>query len=196
MPPNEVILNDNIERQNKLLDNLTNFLEKIYFQTQEEEGNKQPRNIRPYTANISLGTGSGALALQVMPRNPSRYDFAAYNLGPGDIIWCNTVFDPNSILQQFSDPAHPNVFLPAPNQVVQIGLIPSGATVDVNGQEPLWVFNVGGNAVLTIIETVFAKPGSMHAAGFPIPGLDGAIGAGYGTVDDVDGNPTLVKGIR
>jgi hypothetical protein len=198
--PNEVILNDSLRRQNAVLEKLEHWLELAAIATQEGKSTETPRKFRPYTANIqnNLGqpTGVTALAFQLMPRNNARDSFSLQNLGPGDLLFSNTQFDPSSILQQISDPNHPNAILPAPMQVVEIGLLYSGGAVSINSSEALWVSNVGGNCVLSIVETVYDRAGTKRPGGFPIPGLDGALGAGYGTAADVDGNPILQKGLR
>lgn len=192
---NEIIINDNLAKNNKMLEHLTRMIDAAYMQIQEAESEKTPNRLRPYTVNISAPTTPAPLCVNVMPRNPSRDSMSLYNVGTGSVIWSNTWFDPTSILQQFSDPAHPGSNTPLANQIIEIGYVPSGASVTINSTEPLYCYNVGGNALVTIVESMYVKPGSLSAT-IPVPGIDGAIGAGYTSAADVDGNPILIKGIR
>ena len=193
---NEAIINDHLRRNNIMLERLTVLLDARYKQVQEYEAEKTPNKVRPYTISLSAPTSPTALCVQLLPRNPGRDSVALYNVGPGSLIWSNTWFDPTSILQQFSDPAHPNTITPLSNQIIEIGYVPSGGAVSVNSTEAIMGYNVGGLCVVTMTETSYLKAGNFKGVTFPPPGVDGALGAGYGTASDVDGNPVLVKGIR
>lgn len=194
--PSEIILNDSIVRQTKVLDKLEKWIELSAIAEQEKQSTETPRKYRPYCVNVVAPTVAPILAVQVMPRNQARDSLSLYNAGPGTILFLNQWFDPASILQQFSDPAHPNTFLPAPNQVVEIGYLPVGSSTSIDSTESVWCWNNSTNALLVIVEAVYDRAGSIKSATFPIPGLDGALGAGYTTTADVDGNPTLIKGLR
>jgi len=199
--PNEVILNDSLRKQNAILEKLTAFLQMAYLQTQEEESEKTPRRVRPFTVNVNAQLGQPAgttpLAMQVLPRNMARNSVGLYNIGPGDLIFANSWFDPASILQQFSDPNFPDVVAPLPNQVIQIGFLPKGSAASFDATEAIWVYNIGSNAVLTMTETVFARAGRKEGV-MPKPaGIDGAIGAGYVAHPDTSEQfPMAIKALR
>lgn len=188
---NDTIINDNITRQNHLLEKLTQLINAAYLQVQELESEKTPSKVRPFTFNL-LTTGNGSH--QLMPRNASRDSLTIYNVGTGSCIWSNTRFDLTSILQQFSDPAHPDTIAPAPMQMIEIGYLPSGSTVTINSTEAIYVASIGAAALLTILETVYSKAGKQGGT-IPIPGLDGAIGGGY-EAREIDGTLIGAKGLR
>ena len=193
---NEIIINDNLERNNRMLNRLTTLIDTLFLQIQEAESEKTPAKLRPYTINLSAPQTPNPQVVQIMPRNAARDSLSIYNVGPGSLIWSNTWFDPTSMLQQFSDPAHPNTITPLANQLIEIGYLPSGGSVSINSTEAIMAYNVGGVALLTITESSYLKSGNFKGYTFPPPGVDGALGAGYDTVSDVDSNPILVKGIR
>ena len=185
---NEAIINDALRHQNVMLAKLTELLEASYLQTQELEANKTPNESRPYTVNLSCPSEPNLHPLQVLGRNPNRSSLTIYNVGAGSCFYHHTMFDPTSILQQFSDPANPNTVLPAYNQVVQIGYLPSGASVTINSTEPLWALNHGATCLLTIIESVYAKAGKQQ------PGFDGVLGNAYAAAE-VSGATLTSKGL-
>lgn len=180
---NDGLVIDHLTRTNHALNNLNKLLALIYYQTQESKAQETPGAERPYTINLSApGPGD----VQLLPNNGARQKVGVYNQGPGDLLFSNQHFHPASILQQLSDPNHPNTILPAPNQVVNIGLLPNGASATWYSTSAIWVYNVGGNCLLSMLESIYVTPKSVTDNGAKPYGLDGAIGAGYGVIPGAD----------
>ena len=196
--PNEVLLNDFLSHFTKSTQSLIDSIERNALFVQQVESEKIPALTRPTTFNLTssqFGTQAQAVASQILRREQQRDGFSLINLGPGDLIWSNTVFDPNTILTQFSDPSHPSTLTPLPNQAIDIGYVPSGGNISIETTDALWGYSVGGACLLTIVETLYLSARSSRAATMQIAGLDGAIGQGYGTVQGPDGNPVASKKI-
>lgn len=194
---NERILNDFFSKQTGQQERMVKAIEAMALATQQKESEKTPTIVRPTTINLTCGTTAGQInSIQLVRRDPHRKSVAIYNFGSGDLLWACYNFDPATILSQFSDPNHPDVVLPVPNQAVQIGFLPTGGSTSFDGTEAIWGYNVATNCVLTLTETLFTTPHHIRSATFPVPGLDGALGAGYEVAPGVDGNPVVVKGIR
>lgn len=196
--PNEIELRTSLNHQAALLTRIDKWLELAYLSQQEQKSTETPRSYRPLVYNLVAGLTPGQInAIQVLGRNFARFDVSIYNVGPGTILYSNAQFDPASMLQQLSDPAHPNTITPSPNQAIQIGYLPAGSSVTINSTDAVWAWNNGSNALLVMTEVIYARAGNQTGP-MPalIPGLDGAIGQGYGNAVDADGNGVAVKGLR
>jgi hypothetical protein len=153
----------------------------LYKVQQQKEADKAPHNVRTYTVNVVCPTAPPT-AWQMLPRNGARKDVGLINTGPSDLLFCNKQFDPGSILQQISDPQSPDIVLPAPLQMVEIGILASGSTVTLTSTNPVWVYNTkaAGNlgALISILEDVFSVPNRLPTE----PGSDGRTFQGYAEI--------------
>lgn len=194
---NEQILNDFLARHQASNDRTVAAIERAALIIQQAESEKTPSLIRPTTINLQAGIVPGQIqALQILRKDDHRRQVVFYNQGPGDVLWSNAYFDPASILAQFSDPLHPDLVLPMPNQSVPIGFLVVGATITIIGTDAIWAYNNGVNAIISFTESIFNSPRNVRSPTFPVPGLDGALGAGYELAPGVDGNPVVTKGLR
>lgn len=145
----------------------------MYKQTQQKEAQKAPHNSRAYTINVVCPTLPLPLAMQMLPRNDARKDVGLTNLGGSDLLFSEIQFDPSSILQLLNDPSTPDTVIPAPMQVIRIGLLKSGAAVTLTNAAPVWVYNLsvtnGVGALVSILEDVFSVPNRLPSP----PGTDG-----------------------
>jgi hypothetical protein len=193
---NEQILNDFLARHEQSQNRLISQIEAMVLAIQQNESEKTPQIIRPTTLNLTAATTGQINSQQILRKDASRRQVILFNQGTGDLLWSPNQFDPLSMMSQFSDPAHPTTVLPMPNQAVPIGFLPSGATITIIGTDAIWAYNVATFCVLSMTESIYANPRNPKSPTFPVPGVDGAIGAGYGFAPGVDGNPVVMKGLR
>lgn len=173
------MLADLLAHFNKNINDNTQALYKLYDYVQHIEADKTPRSYRPYVWLVKDPANPTPRPLQILGSNPGRASLTMYNYGSDDIIYSNTWFDPLSITKYFSDPNSPDSVLPSPNQNIEIGFLPSGASVSIDTVEATLVYNIGGSgAVLSIIESLY---GTQHGKPQPVErGLAGVVHQGYG----------------
>ena len=200
---NDGLVIDHLGKVNHSLNQLNKLLALIYYQTQESKAQETPGAERPYIINLQCPTSPEPQALQIVPNNGARQKVGIYNLGPNDLLLSNKYFDPGSILQQISDPAYPNQILPGPNQVVEIGILPRGASCTWYSTASIWGYNVGNsgnqrdapsNCVLSILESLYVTPKSV--TGMKPYGVDGATHGGYGVTPNADPSAGVVVSKR
>jgi hypothetical protein len=176
-------LNNNLETQNRMMMH--------YLGMQIKEASKTPPIARPIVFNL-VSSQVPPQAMQILGRNPNRHEVAVVNYGPGSIIFREQWFDPQSMLQNFSDPNFPNVITPGPNQAIPIGYAPQGANFSMKATNGLWAYSVGGSALITMIDEVFVTVAETN----PVPqreqlkmsGLHKSEQPGGGILEGVLGN--------
>lgn len=174
-----------------------------YQREQAKESRKTPGNGRPYTIDLQNPILPQPQALMLLPRNPLRFNVGINNLGPGDILFHTQNFDPDTILNQISDPNDSTPFPYAvhfntPNQMVEIGILPSGQSVTLRTTSSIWAFDLGAlldsplDALLSLVEVNYDTDTTT-----PLPnGHAGREWSGRSTDAYADDAGTLVKGIK
>jgi len=153
---------DLVDHFNHAIDSNNKLIAALYERLQRVEADKVPAEWRPYTIKVLSPTTPTTRATQILRAEPRRNSAAIYNQGPDDLLVNNAYFDPDSILQQLSDPANPDTVAPAPGQMVEIALLPSGSHMSIDSIGSVWAFNLAsGGAVVSIFESLYqaAKTG-------------------------------------
>lgn len=165
----------------------------LYKLMQQTEADKVPHDEKLWTVNV-VCPAIPPTAWQMLPRTGNRKILSLNNMGPSDLLFSSQWFDPGSILQQVSDPANPSTVLPAPLQMVRIGILKSGANVTMNTTSLIYVYNVSPTgALVSIQEDVFVVPNRQPAE----PGSDGRAFQGYAQIPDADeGDVQSAKALR
>lgn len=178
---NDGLILDVLKRMNEHLDRSNRTAMILYDFLQRQEADKVAGMWSPTTVLVNCSTLSNddGKSFQILRNSPVRKSMNVYNMGPDDCLIDNNPFDGPSIMQQLSDPANPDVVLPAPLQVIATGLLPSGASINIDGSGPLFVYNLASSgALLTVYETLYAarSTGAQH----PKPlGWDGLLHQSY-----------------
>jgi hypothetical protein len=177
------LLSDLLHVFNKHLEDNNILLHRLYDHWQRIEADKTPGQWRPTTILLNCATlpiGSPG-SFQIMRAEPRRKSADVFNQGPDDIFISNLEFDGPSIKQGISDPANPDTVLPAPLQVVEIGILPSGSATTINSTGSIFAFNLASSgALLSILENLYQGSASIPQR-ITQPGMDGVQGQGYGS---------------